>query len=97
VQQVVDGETIILNPMNGKSVCLNGMASGIWPLLKSEQSADSIVQFLLRTMDAPPADQVTQDVTMDAPPADQVTQDVKAFLEELHKNGIIEVVSNDGP
>jgi hypothetical protein len=79
---VVDGETIILNPMNGKSVCLNGMASGIWPLLKSEQSADSIVQFLLRTMDAPPAD--------------QVTQDVKAFLEELHKNGIIEVVSNDG-
>jgi hypothetical protein len=83
VQQVVDGETIILNPMNGKSVCLNGMASGIWPLLKSEQSADSIVQFLLRTMDAPPAD--------------QVTQDVKAFLEELHKNGIIEVVSNDGP
>ncbi len=62
IHQEVEGEMIILNPVNGEFFCLNCIASCIWPLLETAQSIDSVVGFIVEALNAP-VDECTSDVT----------------------------------
>jgi hypothetical protein len=54
VEAVVDGEAILLSPVDGRCHSLNGTAGRVWSLLESPRGTDDVVSVLLGEFDVTP-------------------------------------------
>lgn len=54
MEAIVDGERILLSPLDGRCHALNGTAGRVWTLVETPRSADEIVSVLVAEFDVSP-------------------------------------------
>lgn len=79
VSSRVADEEVILNLKNGSYYGLNPIGAHIWELIQDPMSVDALIDQLLDEYD------VTRE---------QCTQDVEDLLQDMHKEGLLEVQSD---
>lgn len=74
VEAVVDGERILLSPVDGRCHSLNGTAGRVWSLLETERDTDELVATLVDEYDVTP---------------DQCAREVRALLDGMVAAGVV--------
>ena len=77
IEQIVDGETVVLNKDSGQIHQFNPMASEIWQSIDGEKNTDSIVKHIVAKYEAE---------------HDQVKTDVETTIQEMLTNNLISPV-----
>jgi len=78
--RIIGSEAIILTPLDGKLVTLNGTGARIWELIAETQQVDRIADTLRAEYEVTP---------------DIAAADVRAFLEDMLQRGMIALETAD--
>jgi hypothetical protein len=76
ISRPVDGETVIVSPVQGRTRVLNRVGSRIWALADGTRTIGEIVQTICDEYDVPPA---------------EAEADALAFVERLVEDGVLVV------
>ncbi|MBI2865198.1 MAG: PqqD family protein [Chloroflexi bacterium] len=75
----VQDDLVILDLQRDQYVALDAVGRGIWELIETPRSLEDLCRHLSEEFDAAP---------------EEITADMRAFVEELVKNGLVQVLDS---